>query len=153
MKQRITLPTETIKILEQYGDIHTVVDNILDLVQTGAIPTDNLPQACASDTTVKKITVHITNDWYIESYLANNKICLKRLLQYFVDNELFNEFDWKPVNTSHKQDKVLLDLIHAMTYLLDASTRTVEHRTKILDIAFEIKNLHEVIKNERAIQN
>lgn len=130
MIQRVTLPINTINILSQFGDISIVVNKILDLVEQNVISVSNLPSANTTHCKCKKITLTITNQYYISAYDAGNKISLVRLLQYFVDNELYAEFDWDiKDNVDDAKLNVILDLLHVQSVLV----RLCAHR-KYYDI-------------------
>ena len=120
MLKRIILPIETISILEQYGDIDTVVNKILDLAEQELVPLFDLPPSSSNEIKVRKISVHIYNKWYINVILAGKfNISLRRMIQYFVDNELFNEFNWQIVKRD--RDAIRVNISNAQTHLVNAA--------------------------------
>lgn len=151
MRKRIVLPNDTLNVLLQFGDIDTVVNKILELVEQELIPIDNLPVAKTGCSIDKKVTINITNQWYIETCINMRSVKLKRILQYFVDNELFNEFNWTIVH--YKRNDALCALNYAHSYLIDCSRLSEKYRDVILNIAQQVGELCEVMQNERIVQN
>lgn len=151
MRKRIVIANDTLNVLLQFGDIDTVVNKILELVEQELIPMDNLPVANASNVPCKKVTVNITNRWYVETCMLLRSVKLVRILQYFVDNELFNEFNWTIVN--YKRNDLLVALNYAHAYMIDAVRLTDKYKSEVQSIAKEIGELCEVLQNERIIQD
>lgn len=145
MKKRLVLPAETVNILNQFGDIDTVVNKVLDLVENGYIPAFNLPVACSSNVPMRKITVHITNKWYMDCITQNisRSISLRRILQFFVDNELFSEYNWQIVRKQRDDFKIALS--EGVTNLITAATRTTNQaiRDKLYNIIVQLHMMEE----------
>ena len=152
MIQRVTLPIDTIDVLKQFGDIDVVVDKILQLVEQNVIPIDNLPNANTVSQKCKKISINIINKTYIDMRENGDKFSLARLLQYFVDNELYAELDWQTsdiVDTT--KQAIVLALLHAESLLTTAAAHTIKHSGKFRAIINSINDLTKEIENEHDV--
>lgn len=112
MKKRVVLPTETVLILEHFGTLSDVTNRILSLVESGDIDIGCLPPAnIANYSNKKKVNIDITNNWYLSNEINGNTLSITRLLQYFVDNELYNDLQWEAVNNEDDNKTIVYKLL------------------------------------------
>lgn len=146
MKISIYLHKEIIETLQCFGTLDETINHILDDMSVNYSLTD-LP-ACPDRTNAQRCTVDITNTEYLE--LLNTfgptspRISLRRIIYYFVENELYNEFNWEFKNeyisiTNNKFNKK----INSAISLLETSTKYTTFDTKdtILSICNTLKQL------------
>lgn len=90
----IRLHKEYCEILTQFGSLSHVTNCILHACEIGAIDVFDKPVAPPKDGTQKCI-ITIDNVWYeglLKDFGAkNSRISLRRLLYWFVDNEVYND--------------------------------------------------------------
>lgn len=82
------------------NDMSEVVNKILEAGEDGLIElTDHDP--CPDKTNCLHYRVNIFNENYLLLYEqfghSSNKISLRRLLYWFVENEIYDELGWKPI--------------------------------------------------------
>lgn len=141
MKKRLTIPKATLKVLQQFGNINDVVSNILSLVENNILSVDNLPSAFTTHTDCVKTTIFITNAWYISNEEVRKSFSLTRLLQYFVDNELYNELNWQCVTDTNATNKLQLYLHEAQEALFKAINLKPTCIDTLVDIVAQIDNI------------
>ena len=104
MKIHVTIPTSTYDVLCRFGNINEVVNKICDLVVNDQIPYTDLP-GLQSRKGHKQFDVFIENELFISLYTtmkeAGKPIRLRRVLQYFVDMEMYVDLEW-PIVTEAK---------------------------------------------------
>lgn len=99
MQETIKLPKYVIDILSLYGDLNIVVNNIIDMAMLGELgmEVEKLSNPCC-DAPQSNYTFTIFNEDYCElkkSYgRTSSRLSLRRILLYFVDNELYAEAGW-----------------------------------------------------------
>lgn len=105
----IYLHKDVVDILTCFGDLNTVTNKILDMALAGHFPLEHLPTA-PDRSGARQYTIIVTNDEYLElcKIRGNNSknISLRRILYYFVDNELYDTFNWAPKTTYVRQSDV-----------------------------------------------
>lgn len=145
----VYLNQDVYQILTCYGTLDQVVDRILEAGSQGLIDLMDKPTAPPKNNGTY-YHVNIRNQDYIslvESYgLKSSRISIRRLLYWFVDNEIYETFGWETVNDfddvkSDKKHKVLIDLKQD---LFKARTLIPEHRNEI----DEFRNLINGIEEE-----
>lgn len=118
MKYNLNISKDYYDILVMFGDINDVIDKVLKIVERGEIDIDNLPDSVVRGPK-KHIVVNIDSEWYEHMQgiygPTSPRISISRLLYYFVDNELYVDYDWKIVRkcddkTSNKLLKILDDV-------------------------------------------
>ena len=97
MKVSVYLHKEIIETLRCFGNLDEVVNHILDDMSANYSLTD-LP-ACPDRTNAQRCTVDITNTEYLELLSTfgptSPRVSLRRIIYYFVENELYTEFGWE----------------------------------------------------------
>lgn len=99
LKVHVNLDQTTHDILLAFGkNLSEVVNKILDEYSEGNIDIVNKPMAPSLDGT-RRYTVTIQNEEYEEMYLRYGPtspfISLRRLLYWFVDEEIYEDLHWK----------------------------------------------------------
>ena len=108
----IYLHKDRVDILKTFGDLNNVINRILDACDEGYIELENKPE-CEPRDGASRYNVIITNENYIELLgfygVKNKNISLRRLIYWFVDNEMYNELDWEPINDYIDSDTVKIN--------------------------------------------
>ncbi len=123
MQHRVRLNTYVIQILEQYGDLSYVANKAIhQMLERNILPTE---QVYVDES--KRVTLTITTPLYDEYVQAqgihSNIISISRMLQHFVDNELYIEFNWTTKynveNTTFqtKFDKVFTNVVSLKNFV------------------------------------
>lgn len=102
MKVSVYLHEEIYSILRCYGDIDVVVNKVLDEASKGSFDVMDKPTVPSRDG-ARRFDVDIRNRDYLEllqAYPPNSaRISLRRLLYWFVENEMYEMLDWELVDT------------------------------------------------------
>ena len=112
--RKVSLPDEVYDVLCMFGDLDDVVDRILTLYEEEAIPVDveRLPKYADHQDSRHKIKIY--NRWYeemLEYYgSSSTKYSLRRMLCYFVYEELYEEYDMTVTQHSDKLGESLAKL-------------------------------------------
>lgn len=101
MKQSLYLHNDVTDILKTYcGTIENAVDKILTAYDEGLIDIEDKPK-CRSREGANRFNVNITNETYlnmVEIYgIKSKRISIRRLLYWFVENEIYDELGWEIV--------------------------------------------------------
>lgn len=101
IKVHVNLDETTYNILVAFGrNLSDVVNKILDEYTVGNIDIVNKPM-CPSLEGTRRYCVNINNEDYEELYLqygpTSPYISLRRLLYWFVDEEIYEELDWNVI--------------------------------------------------------
>lgn len=94
MQHRVRLNTYVIQILEQFGELSYVANKAIhEMLERDILPTE---QVYVDES--KRVMLTITTplyDEYVQSQgIHSNTISISRMLQHFVDNELYVDFNW-----------------------------------------------------------
>lgn len=110
----IYLHKEIANTLKTFGDLNEVINNILEAGAEGNFDITNKPN-CLSREGARRYEVNIIEPEYLallELYPINSsKISLRRLLYWFVENEIYNELNWKPINNYIDETKTKINKI------------------------------------------
>ena len=153
MRKRLVLPIETINILKQFGDIDTVVNKILDLAEQEELPIYDINCDAISNYQCNKITVNITNTWFIELLTNTNvhpKPSIAKFLQYFVENELFDNYELTAITELATTE--ITAIRQAQNYLSIAANHWKCHDEIIL-IINELNSIAKRLQNEYTVSN
>ena len=131
MKLSIYLHKDRVDILRTFGDsLSDVINKILDESDNGAFDIEDKPE-CESRTGACRYDIRITNENYINMLksfgVKSKRISLRRLVYWFVDNEIYNDIGWDAVNNyldtnSIRFNKKLDNIISDLTNLSITST-------------------------------
>lgn len=97
----VYLEPEVHDVLCVYGELEEVVNRILDAGTEGAFDISNKPNYYKDRSNCNRYEVLIKNEEYISLKnrfpINSSKISLRRLLQWFVYEEVYNDLGWTPV--------------------------------------------------------
>ena len=130
-------------VLRTFGSLDEVVDRILSACDEGEFDIENKPE-CEPRDGASRYNIKITNESYIDM-LKNfgvkcKRISLRRLLYWFVDNEIYADLGWETVNDYIDSDSIktnaIIDKLQDGLDKLMLNVKSFEQDTVI-----EIKNL------------
>ena len=146
MRISLYLHKDIINTLRYYGDISDVINKILELCENDVVDLFDKPAAPPRGD-ASRIEVNITNSYYLslmEEFPKNSsKISLRRLLYWFVENDMFEETGVTLPETIQQDQTVLNKIIIAEDALqsvmskLDLTNR--DNCTKALKILEEVR--------------
>lgn len=144
MKLSIYLHSDIVDVLKTYGKLDDVVNSMLDAADEGEFEIENKP-ACRPRDGAGRYDVNVTNATYLSllnTYGVKSKaISLRRLIYWFVENEIFNEIGWETVNDFvdrdslkwNKQiDKVLNELERLKTMCNYSNSDIISHAEDLI---------------------
>ena len=112
----IYLHRPIVETLRCFGTLTEVVDKILSAGDDGTIDIMDKPPA-PDRNGAGRYDIDVTNENYLsllETFSINSpKISIRRLLYWFVDNEMYNELDWEI--SSNNKDKRLVKINKCIT--------------------------------------
>lgn len=120
----VYLDQESINLLEMYGDISHVTDMVLEYMFEQGLTPSQLPSVVIRNN-CKRVNIQVTNEDYIaltQLYPAKSSaISLRRVLNWFITNEIYSEWPITPTNTinNKKQDKFKSKLLTIKTKLIN----------------------------------
>lgn len=101
MKISLYLHRDRADVLSTFGNLSDVINRILDAADEGLIDIEDRP-ACEPRDGAARFDVEITNDNYLQLLQAygikSKRISLRRIVYWFVDNEVYNDLGWEPTN-------------------------------------------------------
>ena len=117
------LHSDIVNVLLTFGDLDDVVNRILDASDEGYFDIANKPQ-CRNREGCSRYDIRITNENYLRMLktmgVKNKSISLRRLIYWFVDNEVYNEIGWEPVRDYlDKNDKRINKVIDEILQKID----------------------------------
>lgn len=108
MKQTVYLSYPVIDVLKCLGpSLDDVVNQILAYGEQGLFDIENKPPV-GEKSDGKRCTINITNQHYIDMVATlgekNNNISLRRLLHWFVEEEIYEECGWEVTSNTDTDD-------------------------------------------------
>lgn len=101
MRYRITLSDEVLEVLSWFGDLSTVVNKILEAGEECVFDIENCP-SYEEYGKQHRVFVNVTNQNYLELVerygVRSHRASLRRIINYFVNNEVYNDLGWEIVN-------------------------------------------------------
>lgn len=98
MLQSVYLDREIVDVLKCFGTLEEVVNRILEAGEQGFIDLANKPNPGTRNGS-SRFTIDVKNDYYLnEMYeygVHSPKYSLRRILYWFVEEEIYNELGWK----------------------------------------------------------
>lgn len=153
MKQSVYLHRQIVDILRCYGTLDEVVNRILQEAANGNFDPMHKPP-CPGRDGAGRYDIDVTEPSYLELLSVygpfSSKISLRRMIYWFVENEMYEEFGWEPVNEYCDMNKRTLNtkLSNALTELEKAKRYSSEFVIEQLSqLCNEIKTLQEYLKN------
>ena len=141
--------------LKCFGDLSNVINKIYDAAGEGTIDVMDKPKVPSREG-ASRYDIDITSEYYMELLVAfpanSSRISIRRLLYWFVENEVYELLNWEPVHeyVSIDKERILKKLNHIYS-LYDKMYMLLSTEERL--IANPIKNnliqLEEVIKNGR----
>ena len=138
-----------------YGDLSEVVNRILEVSEKGVFDVVDMPK-CEPRDGATKYFIEVTNETYLElvaSYPPNSpRLSLRRLLYWFVEQEIADVLGWEPVNeyVSKDKEKILKKLGGVQSELYKLERNLNYEEVEILKrIYVELIRLKEVVENGR----
>ena len=138
----VRLHEDYYNVLTQFGTLDQVVDKAINAIEAGGIDLDVVP-ACPPLTGTHKYIVTVDNLFYddlVQIYGSHsNRISMRRILYYIVDNELYRTLHWEPVQSvspASKRSKRIDNLLYEMSKVINSETD--KDRLKILLHAYTI---------------
>ena len=146
MKISIYLHSYITDVIKTFGTIEEVVNRILDVADEGLIEIEDRP-ACEPREGASRYDVEVTSENYLQLLqvygIKSKRISLRRLLYWFVENEVYNDLGWEPVNDyidkvdatiNKKIDKIVSDIDNLIMFMCHSAKFT---NTSILEEARE----------------
>lgn len=91
-----------------YGDLSDVVNKILDASEQGAFDIIDRPRCPARDGATRYV-IDVKSEYYLsmlENFPINSpRISLRRILYWFVENEMYDELEWEVTLEYHNKEK------------------------------------------------
>ena len=107
MRLSVYLHSYITDVLLTFGTLDEVIDKMLQAADDGEFEIENKP-ACEPRDGANRYNVNVKNDTYIamlKVYGVKSKtISLRRLIYWFVENEIYNEIGWEPINDYTDRD-------------------------------------------------
>lgn len=121
MKFSVYLHSHIVDTLRMYGKLSDVVNAMLDEADNGMFDVTDKPN-CSSRDGASRYDIDVTNENYImlaNSYPVNSsKVSLRRLIYWFVENEIYDECGWTTNNILRRQEK---SKIHKKIHAIEES--------------------------------
>ena len=153
MIQSIYLHKEVTSVLQCFGNLSDVVNRVLKAGADGYIDIMDKP-VCPNREGAARYEIDITEPYYLELLSTyspfSSKISLRRLLYWFVENEVYADLAWE--QTSEYVDKKLQMFNKKIANALNEMERAVSYaptkaKTETLNIVNKIKSLQEYMNN------
>ena len=107
MKLSLYLHSYITDVLLTYGTLDETINKILDAADEGYFEIENKP-SCENRDGANRYNVTVKNDTYLSMLkiygVKSKAISLRRLVYWFVENEIYNEVGWEPINDYTNRD-------------------------------------------------
>ena len=151
----IYLHKEIAETLMCYGTLSEVVNRILNLAEEGAYDIVDLPP-CQSREGAARYNIDITSEYYntlVATFPVNSaRISLRRILYWFVEQEMYDQLEWVPNAAYESSDKKrILNKLSKIKSDVSKLTRLLDSDEEALAtvIVNNITNLEEIVRNGR----
>lgn len=151
----IYLHKEIAETLMCYGTLSDVVNKILNLAEEGAYDIVDLP-SCRSREGATRYNIDVKSEYYntlVTTFPVNSaRISLRRILYWFVEQEMYDQLEWVPNSFYESSDKKrILKKLNTVKSDLNKIRRLlyVEENSYLATILTHIENLEEIINNGR----
>ena len=125
MKLSVYLHDYIVNIITCFGTLDEVTNKLLDAYEEGIINIEYLP-TCPYRGDCRRYEINVENENYINLILTygatSPRYSLRRLLYWFVDNEIYNELEFEKVSVSRFNDNYNMKL-QAIINKLEKLTR------------------------------
>ena len=132
MKMSLYLHKRIVDVLRCYGDLEDVINRLLSEVDPMDYP------KCEPRNGAGRYVVNIIEPNYLELLSMygpfSSKISIRRLLYWFVDNEIYDELGWEPCNEYVDKSKEMFNtkLANAISELQKAKRYTDQNNIEQL---------------------
>lgn len=147
MKLSIYLHKDRVDILRTFGDnLSDVINKILDESDNGAFDIEDKPE-CESRAGACRYDIRITNENYVNMLksfgVKSKRISLRRLVYWFVDNEIYNDIGWEATNTYLDTDSIRFNkkLDNIISDLTSLSITSTDFEREAIDEVIDSLNL------------
>lgn len=147
MVQTIYLHNYIVDILQCFGDLDIVVNKILEAGEQGVFDLESCPKA-PDRNHCKQYDIDITNESYLQLLAmrgnSSSTLSLRRIIYYFVDNEMYTQLDWQQTTIFIPQSHILFK--KQLSRLLTCYNRLLQVTPAIYKNAIkeQIKKLSEI---------
>lgn len=155
----IYLHKEIANTLKTFGDLEEVINKILICGAEGSFDITDKPN-CVSREGARRYEINITEPEYLELLktfpINSSRISLRRLLYWFVENEVYVDLNWTPVNNYINEGKLALNKIikNAETQLLKLDKRLqYDLKNECQEIINLLKSLEDKINDLQYTDN
>lgn len=157
MEFSIYLHKPIAEVLMCYGELSDVVNRILEASEEGLFDIIDRPRCPARDGATRYI-IDVTSEYYLsmlENFPINSpRISLRRILYWFVENEMYNELGWEVTREyfNKEKDKMLKKLngiISDFTKLSLSFNTDEKDFTCSTGLKENLNKLREIINNGR----
>lgn len=153
MRQSIYLHQSIVDVMRCYGTLDEVVNRILELGAAGEFDILHKPP-CPSRATAGRYDIEITEPNYLELLQMygpySSKISIRRIIYWFIENEMYEEYEWEPIAEYKNKRKELLNkkISIALSELEKSKRYAAADVAEMLSaICTNIQNLQEYLKN------
>lgn len=141
--------------LKCYGELSEVVNKILSCAEQGIFDIVDMPK-CPDRNGASRYDIDVTSEFYIslvESFPTNSpRISLRRLLYWFVEQEMYEQLEWVPTfpYISKEKSNILKKIggiesdLHKLLLKLNE-----EEKQYCRNVILKLNELEEVIQNGR----
>lgn len=145
----VYLHDEIVNILQHFGTLDDVANKIVDLAIAGIFDMETLDK-CPPSGNAKKYAINIINSEYLEYRemrgARSSKLSLRRLLYYFVDNELYADLGWQIIKGCTIKDTRITKFNNLLAKILTDLTKLKkttnnENVTCILNAMKELRKI------------
>lgn len=99
-------------VLKTFGELNDVINRILEACEDGSIDVYDKPE-CENRNDAFRYEVNVTNEYYLSLMSIHGSrsknISLRRLLYWFVDNEIYNDLEWEPIREYMDADQIKIN--------------------------------------------
>ena len=138
MRIKIRINKITYDTLCTFGDIDSVVNNVL----SSGIDVMRKPTAIIDANNCVHRYVNVTDQDYLDLLnqfgMHSNIVSLSRLLEWFVDNEIYEQLGWQVKDNQHK-----IEMVDGELDFMDIETRLIRIKIKLVK---EHKDLSKINK-------
>lgn len=141
--------------LKCYGTLDEVVNKILETSEQGIFDVIDMPK-CEPRDGATRYNIDVTNEYYItlvNAYSINSpKISLRRILYWFVQQEMADVLGWVPSNEYKDRQKVkILKKLNAVRAELERiSMLLTENENNFMKAILEhLKNVEDMVNYDR----
>lgn len=155
MKQSIYLHRPIVDILRCYGELEDVINRMLQEAAKGKFDLMDKPP-CPGREGAARYDIDILEPNYLDLLSLytpfSPKISIRRLIYWFVENEMYNELGWQQIkNFESKEDKLFRTKVANALSELQKAKRYAPKRAELFlsNICNNIIELQEYLKNGR----